>query len=296
MFTNSQAYTNLGSTEISIAGVPSIFKTNEKISEEFKGKRFLAAVLIAVSVGVFSLQTGFVLNANALGNPISSPISTQESPSPSPSNSASPVTAPEITPTPAPTSQPSQSSNIDGGNNNGGSSNNSGGSSSCNNEAPKAPRIISATGSLKNEITLNWEKASGPVSHYAISYGLMKGKPLYGNSNIGNVTSYTVKGLSAGVTYYFQINAVNGCTAGPASNEVAVKGGGKFINTPAVGFKSTVLGKTSPKTVQFKNINNNTKVKVVESPKPVSFHFESENTLNPGLAGKVISFFKGLFN
>lgn len=239
-----------------------------------KVNSFVVAVLMVVSVSVLSLQTGFVLNANAQDNPISSPISTQESP------------------TPAPTSNPANNNNGNnsGGNGSGGSSNNSGGSSSasCNNEAPKAPRIVSATSANKNEVTLYWEKAQGSVTHYAISYGLLKGKPLYGVTNIGNVTSYTVKGLSAGVTYFFNVSAVNECAAGPASNEIGIKGGGKFINAPAVGFKRVVAGKTLTKTVPT--------VKIIQSPQPIKFNFESSNTLNPGLIGKAVSFIKGFFN
>jgi len=375
MLSNNQTYTNLQGTEISIAGVPAVVKSSEKISEDFKDKRFISAVLIAVSLSVSTLQTGFVLNANATGNPISAPISApttiqcpigkvskvvdstiicvplatpqpthnggtvinlivnpitspetspipvgtssssssspitapEVSPSPSsapitapevsPSPSSAPITAPEVSPTPTPTPS-SQPSDNDSGHNGGGSSNNSGGSSapSCNNEAPKAPKIISAISAGKNEITLNWEKAAGNVTHYAISYGFMKGKPLYGNTNIGNVNSYTVKGLSAGVTYYFAVNAVNGCIAGPVSNEIGIKGGGKFINTPAVGFKSAVLGKVANNVVQFRKDNNNPVVKVDESPKPVNIKFEAGNSLNPGLLGKAVSFFKGLFN
>ena len=295
--TNANTYFNENKVASS-SGAVVLVKTE---NSQFRGKQFIASVLLVASVSVLSLQAGFVLNDSAQDNPVTSPISTEESPSPSPSDSGNPITAPEVSPTPAPTSQPSNNGGGNngggnGGNNGGGGSSNSGGSSSnCSNEAPKAPKIISATSAAKNEITLNWEKAQGSVSHYSVSYGLIKGKPLYGVSNIGNVTSYTVKGLSAGVTYYFQVNAVNGCTAGPASNEIGIKGGGKFINTPAVGFKSAVAGKTIGKTVQFKN-NNTPTVKVVESSKPVSFKFESGNTLNPGLAGKVVSFFKGLFN
>lgn len=266
-----------------------------------KGRQFVASALLAVSLGVISLQAGFVIKASAEGNPITSAITSAENP----------VTAPEVNPTPAPSNNNSDNGNNSGGHNGVGSSNNSGGSSStsCNNEAPKAPRVISAvtTGknersSSANEITLNWEKpVSGNVSHYSVSYGLLKGKALYGVANVGNVTSFKVSGLAGGVTYFFTVKAVNHCTPSVASNEVAIKVGGKFINTPAVGFSSNaVLGKTN-QTVKF---NNNSASKPAIS-KPVVFNngvIENEQSsssnkpANAGLAGKVVSFFKGLFN
>lgn len=314
-----------------------------------KGRQFVASALLAVSLGVVSLQAGFVLNASAQNtpNPITSAITsaalvcpdghiikivggvevcvgqsqTQEqqnnnqnnnqnngstsngstnnpvtSPevSPVPTATPAPVTAPEITP--APTQAPSSNNGNNNGGNSGGGSSNSGGSSapSCNNEAPKAPRIISAVTTGKNEITLNWEKpASGNVSHYSISYGLFKGKPLYGIANAGNVTSFKVRGLAGGVTYYFTVKAVNDCTPSVSSNEVAMKVGGKFINTPAVGFSSNaVLGKTN----QTVKINNSASNKPAVS-KPVVFNNEVVNQpkANGGLVGKVVGFFKGLF-
>lgn len=285
-------YFNEGKAASSNGAVVLVKTSNSK---EFGFRKFVASGLIVASISVLSLQAGFVLSANADENPISSPISTEESPQPS--DSASPITAPEVTPTPS--SQPSNNGGNGSGNGGGGSSNAGGGSSSssCNNEAPYAPKIISATSAKKNEITLYWGKpVHGDVTHYSISYGLMKGKPLYGVNNIGNVTSYTVRGLSAGVTYYFSVNAVNGCTAGPASNEIGIKGGGKFINAPAVGFKSAVVNGKSTQVTQFKGTNTNPVVKIVESPKPVNIKFEAGNSLNPGLLGKAVSFFKGLFN
>lgn len=251
-----------------------------------KGRQFVASALLAVSLGVISLQAGFVIKASAEGNPITSPVT----------SSQNPVSAPEVNPTPAPNNNNSGNGNNNGGGNNGGgSSNNSGGSSaSCNNEAPKAPRIISAVTSGKNEITLNWEKpVSGNVSHYSVSYGLFKGKPLYGVANVGNVTSFKVSGLAGGVTYFFTVKAVNDCTPSVASNEVSMKIGGKFINTPAVGFSSNaVLGKTN-QTVKF---NNNTASKPAVS-KPVVFNNQATESkpANAGLVGKIATFFKGLF-
>lgn len=235
--------------------------------EEPKGKQFVASALLVASISVISLQAGFVLNANAQGNPISSPISSEESPSNrggTPSN---------------------------GGGNSGGSSSNSGGSSapSCNNEAPKAPFIVSAVTTGKNEITLTWSKPAGNVTHYSVAYGVAKNKPMYGAANVGNVTSFKVNGLSGGGTYFFTVKAVKDCTPSAASNEVGVKVGGIFISTPAQGFKPGVLGK----------VNQAVKAQAGKPAlaKPIIFNEASNaSQVNAGLVGKVFNFFKGLFN
>ncbi len=217
-------------------------------------------------------------------NPSPSPsLSPSPSTQPSPSPSTAPITSPEVSPSPS--SNPSNNPSNNGGGN-GGGGNSGGGSTSaptCDNESPKsAPKIISAITSGTGEITLTWERAKNPVTHYLIAYGMQKGKPLYGNPDIGNTGKYTVKGLSGGATYYFKVRAGNGCKPGEFSNEIAVKVGGKFQNVPAQGFKPGVLGKT---------LNNKPALS-----KPVVFNTVNETKPNMGLAGKVFNYFKGLFN
>lgn len=269
-----------------------------------KGRQFAASVLLAISLSFVSLQARFVLNAAAQNSPVTSPISAPESPEPSETASptplpSAPVTSPEVTPSPTPTPTPTPTPSAEPSSNNPGSSNSgnsnsssSGGSSapSCNTEAPKAPRIISAVTTGKNEITLNWEKpVSGNVTHYSVAYGLSKSKPVYGVANVGHVTSFKVAGLAGGVTYYFTVNAVNDCTPSAASNEVAIKVGGKFINMPAQGFSPVVLGKVNA-------IKGNSASKPAIS-KPIVFNNTVESKpVNLGLAGKVLNFFQGLFN
>jgi hypothetical protein len=53
-----------------------------------------------------------------------------------------------------------------------------------------------------------------------VSYGPASKNYLYGQTDIGNTTSYTVEGLTVGQNYCFVVNAVNGCASSPASNEV----------------------------------------------------------------------------
>lgn len=238
-------------------------------------------------------------------SPSASP-SAEPSESPSPSPSASPSESPSASPSPSIEPEPSATASAsaspstppsgnnptngggtpsNGGSGGGSSSGGSVGAPSCNNEAPKsAPVIFSAVTTGQNEVTLTWDKAKDPVTHYVIAYGLEKGKPLYGNPNIGNVSSYVVKGLSGGVTYYFKVRAGNDCMPGAYSEEIAVKVGGKFIKGPAQNFQPGVLGKS---------IKNNQ----IASPAPsVASSFAPKiNLLNGGLLGKIFNFFKGFF-
>lgn len=291
-------------------GAVIIYRT-EAQKQKVEIRKFLAGMFMASSLVLMSFQTAWVYNANAEGSPVTSPVTSEESASPSSSPSSTPsgtpITSPEE-PSPSPSASPSSppatspevspspSSNPAGnkssGNNSGGSSNsssNSGGGSvnapGCNTQKPgSAPVIISALTTGKNEITLTWNKAQNPLTHYVIVYGLEKGKPLYGNPNVGNVTSYTVKGLSGGVTYYFKVRAGNDCMPGPYSGEIAVKVGGKFINSPAQGFKPGVLGKTIKKNMPLAS----------SIPRPAALSKPQSET-NSGLFGKVFSFLSNIF-
>lgn len=137
-------------------------------------------------------------------------------------------------------------------NNSGGDNSNNGGGSGgssalvCNDTAPgSAPAITNVT-TGNNSVTLTWTKAADPVSYYLIAYGTTPGNYQFGNPNVGNVTTYTINGLSGGQTYYFAVRAVNGCKPGPFSNEVSNIVPGGILGGPAVGFSSGVLGTNDP--------------------------------------------------
>jgi Fibronectin type III domain len=123
----------------------------------------------------------------------------------------------------------------------------------CNDSKPgSAPRLLSASAG-NNSVTLTWLKSSNPVTYYLVTYSTIPGSQQYGNPNVGghDTTSYTVRGLSGGITYYFKVRAGNGCMPGDFSNELPATTIGGFISGPAEGFTPqvpstpTVPGKTT---------------------------------------------------
>lgn len=95
----------------------------------------------------------------------------------------------------------------------------------CGKSSPLSPTSLRGiSGPDSNQVTLFWEKpSSGEITHYALAYGKESGRYLYGATNIGNQTSYTVSRLSSCADYYFTVAAVNDCTSSPYSNEFKVK-------------------------------------------------------------------------
>lgn len=123
-----------------------------------------------------------------------------------------PTPTPEIQPTatPTPTTPPSQGPPAVGG---------PGEPYVCGAEVPPAPTLLSANPSGLGQVDLNWTPVT-PVTHYSISYGLSSRNYIYGVSNTGNVTSFTVGGLQLGVDYCFAVRAVNDCAPSALSNEI----------------------------------------------------------------------------
>ena len=126
------------------------------------------------------------------------------------------------------------------------SSNNSTGSGQsmvCTDAKPsKAPRLLSIKATGPNEMTLTWTRAGDPTTYYLITYGTASGVFQFGAPNIGNVTSYVVKGLTPGVTYFFKVQAVNNCMPGDFSNELSAKAFGSVLSTPVTTLINNALG------------------------------------------------------
>ncbi|MEO8581240.1 MAG: fibronectin type III domain-containing protein [Patescibacteria group bacterium] len=124
----------------------------------------------------------------------------------------------------------------------------------CSDTAPSsAPVLLSAVSGAGGQVTLNWTAVAG-ADHYAVNFGIQSGVYLYGNSNVGNVTTYVVSGLSPGNRYFFQVLGINGCAPGPRSNENSTGGTllppGSSVGAPTGFTAQQVLGATTDSTAE----------------------------------------------
>jgi hypothetical protein len=90
---------------------------------------------------------------------------------------------------------------------------------SCFASQPTPPTNVLATVVNSSNVLLFWNGVSNTTG-YGIVYGVQSGVYIYGAANVGNVTSYTVGGLTAGRHYYFAVFAVNDCAPSNYSYEV----------------------------------------------------------------------------
>lgn len=143
----------------------------------------------------------------------------------------------------ATTSSSSSSGNGDGGGGGGGST----AAPSCNDTKPGSAPVLARVAAGLNSVILTWSEALDPVSYYLVVYGTSLGSLQFGNPNVGGkgTTSYTVLGLSGGMTYYFKVRAGNGCAPGDYSNELSATPIGVALGGPASGFIEGVLGKAT---------------------------------------------------
>ena len=88
---------------------------------------------------------------------------------------------------------------------------------------PSAPRNLAATGG-NTQVTLNWQAPASdggsPLTNYKIYRGSAPGAESL-LTTVGNVLTYTDGAVTNGVTYYYQVSAVNSAGEGPRSNEAS---------------------------------------------------------------------------
>ncbi len=79
---------------------------------------------------------------------------------------------------------------------------------------PAAPATAAGSGATCSSISANWA-ASGGATSYLLDVSTVSNFASfvgsYNNLNVGNVTTYSVTGLTAGVTYYYRVRATNSC-------------------------------------------------------------------------------------
>lgn len=219
--------------------------------------------ITALVMGLSMIQLQSVLVNQAQGEaPLTAPLTSFVTPTPT----SVPLTAPvQVTPTPTqtpPLTAPQQGGNSGGnnggsntgGNNggggggsssNGGGSNNNGGDNVCRDERPKsAPIILSARKTGANQVTLSWRKGWAPFNGFIISYSNKRGTTQY-TTEVGNTTSATVNGLNGNTTYFFRIQAKNGCVFGDYSRELSVRTyGGKILSAKTIKNKKSIISKS----------------------------------------------------
>jgi len=120
--------------------------------------------------------------------------------------------------------------------NGGGTSGNSNPISATPIAPPPAPVLNTATAG-NAQVTLAWTAVTGAAS-YSVQYGTVTG--VYGTPEVvGNLSSYTVTGLTNGTTYYFVVTATNaGATSGNSNELHAVPvspPAAPVLNTAAAG-------------------------------------------------------------
>ena len=88
---------------------------------------------------------------------------------------------------------------------------------------PDAPTALGATAG-DGTIALVWSPPGSDGGSLITNYRIYRGTTSGGESlltEIGNVLAYTDSGLANGVTYYYQVSAVNAVGEGPRSNEAS---------------------------------------------------------------------------
>ena len=77
-----------------------------------------------------------------------------------------------------------------------------------------------------NSLTARWSSVTGATG-YRLDVSTTKSfssyLPGYENLDVGNVTSWSVTGLSAHKAYYYRVRAYNGSGTSPNSNVIQVK-------------------------------------------------------------------------
>jgi len=111
----------------------------------------------------------------------------------------------------------------------------------CGAELPEAPTLLEVTSVGSGQVLLSWTKANR-ATHYTLTYGLESGNYIFGVSDTGNITDFTVSDLDPAATYCFAVRAVNDCAPGNLSNEICTAKAGGLLTGKVLG--ATTLGQT----------------------------------------------------
>ena len=117
-------------------------------------------------------------------------------------------------------------------------------------ELPGTFTATAATNITATSFDANWTASAGASTYYLdvntnISF---TGTAILNNHDVGNVTSFTVSGLSlsCGTSYYYRLRASNDCGSGVSSNIIKITTYECF--TPGCGTGTTIVDVTNPTT------------------------------------------------
>ena len=105
------------------------------------------------------------------------------------------------------------------------------------NQIPAAPAASAATDVGNNLFSANWSSAAGATGYrldVATDNGFSSFVPGFNNLDVGNVTTYSVTGLNAGTTYYYQVRADSTCgTSSDSATQTVLTAAGCVAATAA---------------------------------------------------------------
>lgn len=200
-------------------------------------------------------------------------------------------------------------------NSSGSSNNNSSGSSTCGNTPPSSAPDLFQINTNNTTATLFLAPAGKPYNNYSFSFGTKPAADMYGGGfnqeNSSGVISFTINLLKPNTTYYFKINAGNGCAGGPSSSVVLAKTTGSSKST-AKYYKSKITAITSFVGSVFKQdktasatkvqntgssipVNQVQNGKIGQSSKTIGQQNTIKSPAKKGFFDSVVSFIKGLF-
>ncbi|HME55768.1 MAG TPA: PQQ-binding-like beta-propeller repeat protein [Candidatus Lokiarchaeia archaeon] len=108
---------------------------------------------------------------------------------------------------------------------------------------PGVPRTVAASGGSA-QVTLTWaapaSNGGSNITGYKIYRGTTSGAEVY-LTTVGNVLTYTDKGVTNGQMYYYEISAVNGQGEGLKSNETSAKPASSGSTGPGIPGYSTEI-------------------------------------------------------
>src|SRR5437667_161515 len=128
---------------------------------------------------------------------------------------------------------------------------------------PSAPQNLAATGG-NAQVTLTWQAPASdggsPITNYKIYRGLAPTTETL-LTTVGNVLTYTDTTVTNGVTYYYQVSAVNAAGEGPRSNEASATPSPPPPPPPDFGISATPaslslqIGSSGTSTIALTSLN-----------------------------------------